>query len=693
MPEPAVLRRHSVGGETLVSHGRRVVFRYAEDDTAMRNLAVVALTDAGTPGVEVAATFGLSAEYVSRLRARARRDGAAGLVVRRGRPPKLSARQVAKARAWAGEGMTQTEIAARCKVARSVVSELLARLGSLPVQEALADDPDVCGAEQPDTDTGAEQSGVELSGVERQQSGLGGLARISTGGYRCRYAGASLLHAYLDRVGVSGIFGTLTGAPSRRFDDVAVLATATLGFALGIDTVEGAKHLRRGEAGPLVGLATIPELRTLRPRLAALADGADPLGLQREFAKAMLAADPAGSPVYYVDDHFVAYAGARPVAKGYNTRRRLAEPGRADTVVCDARGRAVLFACGEPSGLTRTMPGVLDQLRTVVGPDAPILLGFDRGGAYPSAFTACRNAKMDWVTYRRGKLAPTTAAVRRSWSVRDGRRVYVHLADETVDIPGYGPARQLTLVEHDTPVLQVLTSDTIACGAALLCWLRARWRIENLFKYAAEHHGINALADYQMDIATNTAKVTNPARVEGRKHVAAAEAALIAAERALPQMLAGPDTPKQKNAALPRIHRAIEAATAELETAKAELKPIPAKIAANELDPNAKRARPRLERRGLQMVLRLLASNAEAWLAEHLNAYLTDPDEYRAVLRNLLHLGGQITYQPRNITVTLDRPDSPKIARALAMLTDELNATPAHIPGDRRPLTYQIAQP
>jgi len=42
--------------------------------------------------------------------------------------------------------------------------------------------------------------------------------------------------------------------------------------------------------------------------------------------------------VYYVDDHFTAYAGKRPVAKGYNTRRRLDEPGHADTVVCDARG-------------------------------------------------------------------------------------------------------------------------------------------------------------------------------------------------------------------------------------------------------------------------------------------------------------------------------------------------------------------
>ncbi len=716
LPEPAKLRRHSSGGQTVVSYGARVVFRFADDDTAMRNLAVVALTDAGAQGLEVAAVFGLSREYVSRLRARARRDGSAGLVARRGRPPKLSAAQVAKARRWAAEGMTQTQIAAWCNVARSVISELLARRGPLPAQEeALTDET---GTEQAsdtsaeaDTETGAKQpdAGTEASTPDAGESDVGAgqcageqadsdggvesSARITTGDYRCRYAGAGLLHAYLDRVGAGTIFGTLTGAPYRHFDDVAVLTTAAVGFALGIDTVEGAKHLRRGEAGPVVGLATIPELRTLRPRLAALADGSDPLELQRAFAKAMLAADPPGSPVYYVDDHFVAYAGTRPVAKGYNTRRRLAEPGRADTVVCDGRGRAVLFASGEPSGLTGTMPGVLDQLRTVAGPDAPILLGFDRGGAYPVAFTACREAGMDWVTYRRGKLIPTPAPVTRSMTVREGRELCLDLADEAVDIPGYGPARQLTLIEHGAAVLQVLTSDTTASGAALLGWLRARWRIENLFKDAAEHHGINALADYTMDISPNTAKVTNPARTAARTTVAAAEAALAAAERALPQLLNAPGTPRQKNAALPAAHQAIQRATTELAAAKAALKPIPAKLPANELDPDAKRARPRLERRGLQMVLRLLASNAEAWLAEHLNAYLADPDEYRAVLRNLLHQGGQINYRPSTVTIILDRPDTPKIARALQNLTDELNTTPAHIPGDKRPLTYQIAQP
>jgi hypothetical protein len=92
------------------------------------------------------------------------------------------------------------------------------------------------------------------------------------------------------------------------------------------------------------------------------------------------------------------------------------------------------------------------------------------------------------------------------------------------------------------------------------------------------------------------------------------------------------------------------------------------------------------------MVLRLLAFNAEAWLAEHFNAYLADPNEYRATLRNLLHLGGHVDYTTNTITITLDRPDSPRVARALQLLTQELNANPATMPGDPRPLNYQLAE-
>ena len=715
MPEPTVLRlRTGDDGQVLVTRGRSLLYRYDAGDTGMRNLAIVAMTDAGRRVDEVAAVFGLSATYVSILRGRARAAGSAGLVRRRGRPPKLSDRQVTQARTWAGQGRSQQAIADRLGVARSVISQLLARKGALPAQQALLE-PEDTGPEDATPEAVPTMAGpactepasaehveatapepvdtepVDTEPVDTEPgAAFAGTSRVSTGTRSCRYAGAMLLHAYLDRVGAQAVFATLTGGPARRYDDLAVLSTATLGFALGTDTIEGAKHLRREQAGAALGLGAVPELKTLRTRLAALADGTDPLQLQRAFAARMLAVDPAGDPVYFVDDHFVPYAGARPVGKGWNTKRRHAEAGRDDTLLVDARGRAVVFGSGEPTGLSTTLPGVLAQLRAVIGPDAPVLLGFDRGGAYPAVFTACRAAGADWVTYRRAPLAETTTTPKRSWTVRDGKRVTVVLADETVQLKNYGQARQLTLYEHDQPVLQVLTCDTRATGADLLCWLRSRWRIENMFKYACEHNGIDALADYAMDIGLDTQKVANPARVTARKQVKDAEAELAAAERALPQLLNGGGTPKQLNAALPGAHQRIRDAQTALDEAKTALKPIPAKVAATELDPGAKRARPRLARRGLQMVLRLLAFNAEAWLAEHLNAYLADPDEYRALTRHLLHQGGQIHHSTSAITVTLDRPDSPRMARALQLLTEELNHTPARLPGDRRPLTYHV---
>ena len=189
-------------------------------------------------------------------------------------------------------------------------------------------------------------------------------------------------------------------------------------------------------------------------------------------------------------------------------------PSPAGTTRCcvDARGRAVVFGTGEPTGLATTLPGVLAQLRPVIGPDAPILLGFDRGGAYPAVFTACRDAGADWVTYRRAPLAAPT-----------GRRG----APRPVRRPATGSHRdagrrdgRTQRVRHGPAADPVRARRAGAAGPDqrhhrarrdLLCWLRARWRIENMFKYAAEHNGIDALADY-MDIGPDTRPVANPAR-------------------------------------------------------------------------------------------------------------------------------------------------------------------------------------
>ena len=133
-----------------------------------------------------------------------------------------------------------------------------------------------------------------------------------------------LLHAFAARAGAGDVLAAAAGQDAAA-GDVALLAAVSACFALGAATTEAFKHLAAAEAGPLAGLVTLPALRTLRPRLSAIADRADPLELQRMFASAMLAADPVVSDVYCVDDHFVPYTGAKPAGKG---RGQQAGPGR-----------------------------------------------------------------------------------------------------------------------------------------------------------------------------------------------------------------------------------------------------------------------------------------------------------------------------------------------------------------------------
>ena len=121
----------------------------------------------------------------------------------------------------------------------------------------------------------------------------------------------------------------------------------------------------------------------------------------------MLAADAPGLHVYYVDDHFVPYEGAKPVPKGWNTKRRHAQPGRADTVVTDYQGRAVAFADGEPSGLSATLPGALAQLRQVLGARGEDPARLRPRRLLPQVASApSATQRADWVTWRRAPLAP-----------------------------------------------------------------------------------------------------------------------------------------------------------------------------------------------------------------------------------------------------------------------------------------------
>jgi len=696
MPDPRDLRRLDTGGETVIFAGSAELFRFAADDTAMRHVAAAVLRQLKFPGKDVAAVLGLSAAYVATLHQRALREGTAALVRPAGRPRETGAAAWDRAREWRAAGVRDAEIARRLGVNQSTV---LRRLGRVHVQDLLPQaepepraepEPEDAEAAVPEPGSRPGPAGPVPPGpVPPAGDGQQTAEPVTV---RSRYAGAMLLHAFASRAGAGEIFRAAAGQDAAP-QDVALLVAVSACFALGAETTEQFKHLAAAEAGPLAGLSWLPGLRTLRPRLAAVADRADPLELQRMFAQSMLDADPVASGVYYVDDHFVPYTGAKPVGKGWNNKRGRAERGRADTHVTAHDGRAVCFVTGEPSGLTATLPKALAELKKTLTGGAKIMLGFDRGGAYPQVFTHCRKQDVHWVTYRRAPLAVPAMLPVLTIATIGGRQRTIAWAEEKVQLKDYGEARQLTLFEHGRVVLQILTSDFDACPADILAWLKSRWREENFLKYASVNYGIDKICDYAAAIEVNTKITANPARKTANTRVRRTENELAAAERALATLLSDPDTTAAaKNAAIPAAERAISAARRNLREAAAARDGIPAKLPADQIDPDARTAVLHTGRRGLQMVLRLLAHNAEHWLATHLNAYLRDDDEYRAATRATIirGLAGTITFTPAAITVTLQAPAEPRLARALALLTDEINAQPPAIPGDSRPITYRI---
>jgi hypothetical protein len=675
MPPSLQLRLEAVGDSVVVSYGGRALALYERGDQGMRNLAIVSLTRAGVPGVEVAALFGIRPEHVSRLRRHAAEGGARALLPPRGRPSKLDQRGVARAYEMSDRGVAGCEIAAQLGVSATKISRLLS---SRPERE-----PERLALTEPDV-TGPDVTGPGVSGPDVSAPGVSG---VLEGGGRSVYAGAMLLHPFLEKVGAGEVFSVLDSGRSRSYDTTAVALSSTFAFALGSSSLEGAKHLQLADAGLLLGVERFPHLRTLRPRLSALADGVDPLTVQVALSKAMLDSDPEPPRVFFVDEHFVAYTGSRPVSKGWNTRRRHAEPGRHDTVIVDDRWRAVCFASGPPQGLSAGMLGPLDQLQEICG-GRPLMIGFDRGGAYPKVFSDLRDRGLDWVTYRRAPLTTPTVKPRSSWVKLDGRRHYLRVADEQVEIDGYGTARQLSVYEHDRVVLQILTSDLSTPAARLAHTLRCRWCIENTFKYLEDHHGLHWLCDYHMNLTPDSTPVKNPERVTALAELRAHEQTVTKLEQ---QLGRHHTTPTDTNSAetLCMLQADLHTARADTLAAKAALKPIPAKLPANTIDPDAQRATPRINRRALQTVCRLLAYNAELDLARALNTYLADPDEYRAITRHLLHQPGHIHYTPTRITVTIDQPHAPRIARALNLLIDQINTTPPKLAGDHRTISYQ----
>ena len=686
-----------VNQHEVVHVGATPIAYYAAADITTRRQVMVQLAEAGMiPGVHIAERFGVTPVYVSQLRGRFRTGGGAALTAQRRGPKgpmKVTPRLLARARALRAAGDSYQTIARKLGgISHDTVRRMLHEVTLVqPDLQTLVGEEAHVPAAGP---VGVSEAGVGPLVALPAPVGDDGkvadeavpeISAIATAPAvtSSRYAGAMLLHVALSQLRLWQVFAEHGAQVGRTTLRVAhIVGMVALGFALRLGSIERFKTAFARDFGLLLGLRVVPGVQTLRTHVVALAESVAPETIMRALLAACVHLEPVWEGAYDVDGHFSPYAGQEPVGKGWNAKRRLAEPGHTDVHVHDATGRA-LFFLNRPlnDSLVKALPDIVKEIRAVVPEDRVILL-FDRGGYSGAGFRALTEQGIGFITYLKGRKArrrfPSDRFGRRWWQLDDPagigkrtRHVY-RLYDRGTRIRGTGVVR--TLVKEDADgQIPILTNCEQMPAAKVVHLLRLRWRQENSFKYLSTHYGIEQIIQYGVTTATDDRLVDNPVRARLRKQIADLRATLVFQEADVGQaVIAGASAKAAAPADTRRATRALEARLARLEH---RLKQTPTKVPVSSLPRRShQRATLNSDRHDLVTSIKLATYNAERLLARRFFRHYQDPRDWLTIFRSLLQLPGDLSQQPDGtICVHLRAPDQPRIHRALVDFLAEIN--------------------
>jgi transposase len=232
---------------------------------------------------------------------------------------------------------------------------------------------------------------------------------------------------------------------------------------------ENLKEYAPNDLGHIVGLDRMPEIKTLRRKLARLASLKGSRELGREMAKRRIRERGRLLGFLYVDGHVRAYHGKRVIAKGYVTRTRLAVPATTDYWINDRMGDPLFVVTADANrAMTKMLVPILEQVRELIGPKRRITIVFDRAGWSPKLFCKLLAMNFDILTYRKGRvrrIAEKRFVLRKARL--DGRRVKYLLHDQAVRfLKGKLRLRQVTRLTEDGHQTPVLTSRWDLLGSA-----------------------------------------------------------------------------------------------------------------------------------------------------------------------------------------------------------------------------------
>jgi transposase len=708
----------SQDGHCVVLVSGIILAQYASSDRMAEAHAMISLVEQGWANqIEIARAFACSARTVRRHQRRFEKGGLAALGRVDGYPPgraRLTNSREQLVQRLKAQGVGQREIARRIGVSENAIRKLLRRLGwkaAWPIQTELSfpgegsahpnlsafcsttKESSVISQDNDPTDRRADRLLACLGLLEDAPPLFGSATAIPR-------AGVLVALPVLVSSGVFACAQEIYGSLGPAFYGLRTsLLTLLLMSLWRIKRPEGLKEYSPQDLGRVLGLDRAPEVKTLRRKLARLAAAGRATQFGQALAQQRVALRGAALGFLYTDGHVRVYHGEHALPKTHVARMRLSLPATSDYWVNDSAGDPLFVVTAEANaGLVKMLPGILDQVRALVG-KRRVTVVFDRGGYSPKLFQQMLAAGFDLLTYRKGRYPRIPRKRFQKRRTRRGGRTLVYvLADQQVRLlKGKLRLRQVTRLMdngHQTPIL---TSRRDLPAAQVAYRMFDRWRQENFFKYLREEYALDALVEYAAVPDDPTREVPNPAwaALDVQLRQAYAQLDRLQAEyglEALTNLERQRRTMRGFKTAQGKLGQKIWSAwqrALQLEKRRdAVPRRVPVQVVMSE--PVVKLAP---ERKHLTNLIKIVAYQAESDLlrlvAPH---YRRAGDEGRTLIQSALASTADLEVTQKELRVTLAAQSSPHRTRAIAALCQELNQYETIFPGSRLQLHYTIKE-
>ena len=480
-----------------------------------------------------------------------------------------------------------------------------------------------------------------------------------------------------------------------------------------IKSVESLRYSPPGEWGKLLGLDRIPEVKTLREKLANLASQEAEKEWNAKLCTEWMEASPQDAGVLYIDGHVRVYHGNQTkLPRHYVAREKLCQRATTDYWINALDGQP-FFKINKAVD-----PGLVEVIKTEIVPYLketipnqpseaelsadPYLhrftLVFDREGYSPALFKEMKEQRIACHSYHKFPGPDWRPDEFTSHTVSLPMRVLpnVILAERGTQLSNkmwVRECRRLTDKGHQT---SILSTDYRATLVPIAAGMLTRWSQENFFKYMREHYSLDMLIDHQTVPIDETTKVVNPDYRELEGKIRSRASTLSRSLAAFGSLnLVNPiddgvveEFERKKSG----LHEEIKSMRVEIEQLKAQRKETKKHITLSEL-PEDKRFR-QLSTHSKHLVdtIKMIAYRAETAMASIVREKMARTDDARSMVRSVYNQTIDLIPMPdkKELHIRVHHATNHMSDDAIRAMCLELNETKTTFPGTDMRLVYSL---